>query len=415
MKIIHTSDWHLGARLHEEDRSQEQKSFLDWFLELMKAERPDALVVAGDVFDVKAPSPQAQALYYEFLAKAATGGLCRRIVVTAGNHDNSKLLAAPSSLLVELGICVVSVAGDGEAAKNEVVVVEGKDGNAALAIAAVPFMFDAELANFGRGETDADAPREERVLAGWAKHYGDVVAAARAAAPGVPLVVTGHCTLTGTVPSDKTSERHRRIGGIDAYDPKPLAGADYVALGHLHRSQAVRGYEDRMFYSGSPLRMSFDEADCKKHVNVVELGVAGEPPRVRLVDVPQTVPILTVEGTPDDVRARLDGIAAEKDKLLYVRLRLKDFKGEARPYWEEFRARVQGTGMRVLEENDMRPVAPVTAGLKAIAKVGIKNVDPRDLAERKLRTSSGNFDDTQVSEYMALYDMAEEEAKGGAA
>ena len=115
------------------------------------------------------------------------------------------------------------------------------------------------------------------------------------------------------------------------------------------------------------------------------------------------------------MRKRLGEFAADGDLLRYVRLRLKNFDGEARPHWEEFRALVKGTETRVLEENDMRPVAPVTAGLKGLAKSGIKNVAPRDLAERKLKTSSSHFSDEQVAEYMALYDEVAKEVNGGAA
>lgn len=410
MKIIHTSDWHLGARLHEEDRSHEQKAFLDWLLELMKDERPDALLVSGDVFDVKAPSPQAQALYYEFLAKAAKGAFCRKVIVTAGNHDNAKLLAAPSPLLAELGICVVSAAGSGEDAKREVVVVEGDGGKAALAVAAVPFMFDAELSNFGQEASGEDAPRERRILAGWAKHYADVIAAARAAAPGAPLVATGHCTLRDAQVSDAESERCRRIGGIDAYDPNPLAAADYVALGHLHVPQAVRGFEAKMFYSGSPLRMSFDEAGKAKHVNVVTLGAPGERPQVRFADVPQTVPIATVRGTPEEVKAGLSAlVAAGRGERRFVRVQLEGFEGEARGHWEEVRAIVKDSATLVLEENDLRPVAREAAGLKAFAGRGIRQLTPREVAEQKLRGSNRHFSDAQVAEFMKMF----EEAAGG--
>ena len=148
MKIIHTSDWHLGARLHEEDRSGEQQAFLEWLLRLMEDEKPDALVVAGDVFDVKAPSPAAQRLYYGFLAKVVKSGTCGKVVVVAGNHDNAGLLAAPASLLGELDISVVARAQGGEAVSKEVVEVKGADGATHLVIAAVPFMYEAELAGF---------------------------------------------------------------------------------------------------------------------------------------------------------------------------------------------------------------------------------------------------------------------------
>ena len=415
MKIIHTSDWHLGARLHEEDRFGEQQAFLDWLLDLLSAERPDALVVAGDVFDVKAPSPAAQRLYYGFLAKVVKSGTCGKVVVVAGNHDNAGLLAAPAQLLGELDITVVARAQGGEAVSDEVVEVKDTVGATGLVIAAVPFMYEAELANFGAEEVPADATREARVAAGWRRHYANVIAAARAKAPNAPLVVTGHCTAADADVSDAESERCRRIGGIDAYDVSPLAAADYVALGHLHKPQPVKGHEAKMFYSGSPLRMSFDEANGAKCVNVVTFAATGAPPDVRRVEVPQTVPILTVEGTPEEVRARLNDLVVDKGTLRYVRLRLKEFEGAARPFWEEFRLLVKDTETRVLEENDMRPADAALVGLKAFEGKRIKDVKPRDMAERKLKTSSRHFSDEQVAAYLRLFDEVAEKVSGGAA
>ena len=415
MKIIHTSDWHLGARLHEEDRFDEQRVFLDWLLQLMLEEKPDALVVAGDVFDVKAPSPAAQRLYYGFLAKVVKSGACGKVVVVAGNHDNAGLLAAPARLLGALDIVVVARAQGGEAVSDEIVEVKDASGATGLVIAAVPFMYEAELANFGAEDVPPDATREARIAAGWRRHYADVIAAARAKAPNVPLVVTGHCTAASADVSDAESERCRRIGGVDACDVAPLAAADYVALGHLHKPQPVKGHEAKMFYSGSPLRMSFDEANGAKYVNVVTFASTDAPHDVRRVEVPQTVPILTVEGTPEEVRARLDELVADKDRLRYVRLRLKEFEGASRPFWEEFRLLVKGTETRVLEENDMRPVDAALVGLKAFEERSIQDVKPREVAERKLKTSSRHVSDGQVAEYLKLFDAVVEQVNGGAA
>lgn len=410
MKIIHTSDWHLGARLHEEDRSEEQKEFLEWLLNLIESEKPDALVLAGDVFDVKAPSPAAQKLYYGFLARVVKSGACGKVVVVAGNHDNAGLLAAPANLLGELDISVVARA-QGDAVSGEIVEVKDSSGVTGLVVAAVPFMYEAELANFGADEVDDNATREARIAAGWRRHYTDVIAAARAKASNVPLVVTGHCTAANAELSDAESERGRRIGGIDAYDVSPLDAADYVALGHLHKPQPVKGHEAKMFYSGSPLRMSFDEAKGAKYVNVVTFASKGEPPDVWQIEVPQTVPILTLEGKPEEVRARLGELVVDKDKLRYVRLRLKDFEGEARSFWEEFRGLVRDTETRVLEENDMRPVNAAVAGLKAFEGRSIQDVSPRDMAERKLKTSSKHYCDEEIAEYMKLFDEVLQKVK----
>lgn len=108
MKIIHTSDWHLGSKLHDQDRAEDHAAFLKWLGETMKVEKPDVLLVTGDVFDTRQPSPAAQALYYDFIADTARAGVCGKIVVTAGNHDSASMLAAADQVLKLLGVDVIA-------------------------------------------------------------------------------------------------------------------------------------------------------------------------------------------------------------------------------------------------------------------------------------------------------------------
>ena len=170
-----------------------------------------------------------------------------------------------------------------------------------------------------------------------------------------------------------------------------------------------------MFYSGSPLRMSFDEADGAKSVNVVTFGAVGAVPEVRRVEVPQMVTILNLEGTPEVVRARLCELVAEVGTLRYVRIMLKGFDGEAREHWESFRQLAKDTDVRILDEIDMRPAMAATAGLKAFGGKSLRNVSPHDLAEQKLRTSGRHFSDGQVAECLRLFDQVAAEVNGAVA
>ena len=414
MKIIHTSDWHLGARLHEEDRAPEHDVFLDWLLDLLSAEKPDALVVAGDVFDVKAPSSAAQKQYYGFLAKAVKGGCCGRIVVAAGNHDSAAFLAAPSSLLDGLGVSVVS-GGGADSGDGGTVVVPGKSGVPALAVAAMPFMYDAELANCGAAAAGEGSSREERIAAGWRLRCAAAISAARAAARGAPVVAAAHCTLAGAELSDAVSERSRGvIGGIGAFDPAPLAAADYVALGHLHKPQPVKGFKDTMFYSGSPLKMGFAETRCAKSVNIVECGAPGEKPSVRMAPVPPGVPLADLSGTPGAVDAELAALVLASAPRVFARISIDGFDGPSRPHWERFRSTAAGAGIRILEERDVRP-ASGASGLAELARRGVDSVSPRELAERKLRASSAHYGEEQMAELMRMFDAVAAQAAEEAA
>lgn len=403
MKIIHTSDWHLGARFHEEERAGEHRQFLSWLLERIREEKPDALVVAGDIFDIKAPSPAAQEMYYGFLSAVARSGCCRKVVVTAGNHDNAHLLAAPAKVLDGIGVFVVAWAG--EDPSGEVVVVDDASGRPGLVVGAVPFMYAAELANFGMDKEGEVPERGVKIARGWSRHHVSVLAQAKAMAGDAPVVLTGHCMLAEATRSDDDSERCRCVGGLDAYDPAPLAGADYVALGHLHRPQAVRGFEDRMFYSGSPLAMSFDEATGRKYINVVTFGKAGETPEVKQVEVPRTVEILTLRGKPEDVKGELaEAVSAGGDVRRFVRIQLEDFEGSATAHWSGIRELVKGSATRVLEEADVRPRTRDVGAPDAFKGKTIAQIKPREMAERKLRTSSQHYSEEQVAAFMRMFD-----------
>jgi DNA repair exonuclease SbcCD nuclease subunit len=304
----------------------------------------------------------------------------------------------------------VSVAATDDLRKD-VIVVEDGDGRPGLAVAAIPFMFDAELSNFGRGKVPEDAPRDERVRAGWDKHVRDVIAAAKAAVPGVPVVATGHCVLLDARISDAESERCRRVGGIEAYDPAPYAGADYVALGHLHVPQAAKGFPTRIFYSGSPLRMSFDEGDCPKSINIVTFAAPGEEPTVKTREVPETVPLVTLRGAPEDVKQKLSElVASDRTKRRFVRLQLEGFEGDAQVHWTATRAIAKDTATLVLEECDIRPMSRETVGLRAFAGRDIHHIEPRAVAEQKLKSSNRHFGEEQIAGLMDKFDEAAEEA-----
>ena len=211
------------------------------------------------------------------------------------------------------------------------------------------------------------------------------------------------------------SERSRGvIGGIGAFDPAPLAAADYVALGHLHKPQPVKGFKDTMFYSGSPLKMGFAETRCAKSVNIVECGAPGEKPSVRMAPVPPGVPLADLSGTPGAVDAELAALVLASAPRVFARISIDGFDGPSRPHWERFRSTAAGTGIRILEERDVRP-ASGASGLAELARRGVDAVSPRELAERKLRASSAHYGEEQMAELMRMFDAVAAQAAEEAA
>ena len=252
MKILHTADWHLGARLVERDRLPEHAAFLDWLIDTLRTERIDALLVSGDIFDAANPPQDAVALYFDFLKRLADLKTVKA-VITGGNHDSASHLNAPRELLRRFEVHVFGHAGD------NVVDLGG------AVVAAVPFLRERDLREAAAGETMAAV--HEQVRAAIRAHYTAQLAACRAIANGRPVIAMGHLTVLGATTSD--SERDIHIGNLGAVGADLFDGFDYTALGHLHRPQRVASI-DHIRYSGSPIALSFSEAADAKSVVVID-------------------------------------------------------------------------------------------------------------------------------------------------
>jgi exonuclease SbcD len=309
MRLLHTSDWHLGHTLKEVTREYEHQAFLTWLLETIAREHPDAIVITGDVFDSATPPASAERMWFEFLAAVRRAHPATDVVVIAGNHDSPARLGAPQAVLRELGVHVVGGLprrADGSLDFDQILIpVAGGRG----LIAAVPFV------------RPIDVPVECEDPLG--SIYGDVIAAARARrAPGQALIVTGHLYAAGAEVS-VLSERRVSIGGQESASLRMFPDdIDYVALGHMHRAQRVGRASIR--YAGSPIALSLEEAHYRHQVVVVDLGGAVEP---RSIPVPTAVEIVRVPARGGAALAEILVALAE----LPPRLAGED---PARPYLE---------------------------------------------------------------------------------
>ena len=292
MKLLHTSDWHLGQSLNQYERGYEHAQFLAWLLDTLVAEQVDTLLIAGDVFDNSNPSSASQSQLYQFLTQARARVPQLGIVMTAGNHDSPGRMEAPAPFLSLLDAYVVGQTGRvGDAVDLGRLVGPLKDrtGQVAAWCIAMPFLRPGDVP---RAEAASD-PYMAGIEAIYAQAYAHAVAQR---SPGQAIVAMGHCHITGgQVSSD--SERRIVIGGaeslsVQVFDP----GIAYVALGHLHLAQAVGGDANRR-YCGSPLPLSFSEIDYPHQVVIVEL--AGEQVgSTRALRVPRPVQLLRVPKQP---------------------------------------------------------------------------------------------------------------------
>ena len=284
MKVLHTSDWHIGRTLYGRQRYEEFEAFLDWLACLIEQEGIDVLLVGGDLFDNSTPGTRAQELYYRFLCRVAASSN-RHVVVTAGNHDSPSFLNAPRELLKCLNVHVVGSASDLPA--DELIVIEGPDREPRLIVCAIPYLRDRDIRTAETGESIED--KERKIVEGIRAHYRRVCEAAEEKRAllkrPVPIVAMGHLFAAGGRTADGDGVRELYIGSLAQVrvDVFPTC-IDYVALGHLHIPQRVGG-SDFIRYSGSPLPIGFGEAGQNKCVVLVTFS--GPSPQVTDIPVPR--------------------------------------------------------------------------------------------------------------------------------
>jgi exonuclease SbcD len=267
MRLLHTSDWHLGRTLHGVDLLGHQSAFLDHLVEVVRAERVDAVLVAGDVYDRAIPPVEAVALLSDALARLAD---LTTVVITPGNHDSAARLGFGSALMRER-IRIVATPAD----LDRPVVLDGPDER--VLVYGLPYL-DPDVARHTLAVGDAPLPRSHAAVLGAAMDRVRADLAVRRAGAGqtpVRAVVLAHAFVVGGAASE--SERDIRVGGVDHAPTSTFDGVDYVALGHLHGPQRVGAAEGGtvLRYAGSPLAYSFSEAGHTKSVALVDLGPDG--------------------------------------------------------------------------------------------------------------------------------------------
>jgi len=351
MKILHTSDWHIGRALYGRKRYEEFARFLDWLIGCIADQGVEALLVSGDVFDNATPSNRALESYYRFLCRCAGAG-CRHVVVTAGNHDSPSLLNAPRELLRYLNVHVIGCMA--EDAEDELLLLSDGAGNPELIVCAVPYLRDRDIRRAEAGETFEDKGR--KLVEGIRGHYGALGRAAVALRDrlggDVPIVAMGHLFTAGgqTVEGDGVRELYVGTLGQVGGDVFPDC-FDYLALGHLHKSQRVAGSDLRR-YCGSPIPMSFGEAGQQKSVVAIRTGAGGVT--VEEIAVPCFQPLATVRGDWNRINARITELKSLAESVwLEVIYEGDELIGDLA---ERLRELIQGSSLEILRSKNTRLV-----------------------------------------------------------
>lgn len=318
MKILHTSDWHLGHTLYNYDRSLEQQAFLKQLARIAAEEKPDAMVVSGDIYHYSTPSATTQKMYTDGMLEIHRACPEMTIVVTAGNHDSSSKLEIDSNLWNHFGVRVV---GNIERNQEEVnlekhiVEVKDKEGNLKGYIIAVPHVYPQNFPML-----DTETPREERQTRFFQALQDEVK---KINMKGLPVVLMAHLSIEG---SDRTGH-DETVGGIEYVPIGSMGeGYDYLALGHIHCPQNIKGNGRHARYCGTPLPVSFDET-YPHSVSIVEIR-RGEEPQIRTVEIENSMPLVTL---PKEAASFEEAIKLLEeypdDKPAYIRLNvlIKDY------------------------------------------------------------------------------------------
>lgn len=263
MKILHTADWHLGHRLHDQSQIKEQILFLSWIEEYIIDQKIDMLLISGDVFDTGSPSNQSLELYYNFLVKLKATN-CKSIIITGGNHDSPGTLNAPKHILDALSIKVVGKAT--ENIENEVFEIELN--NEKVVIAAIPYLRDGDIRRAVSGESFDELT--DKYKTALIHHYQAAAKQCKLInTTQAPVIGMGHLFAIGGSVSD--SEQNIYVGSLGHIGAEDFPTYfDYIALGHLHRPQIV-GNNNKVRYSGSPNILSFSEINYDKKIIVLTI------------------------------------------------------------------------------------------------------------------------------------------------
>ena len=312
MKILHTSDWHLGQSFFTKSRKNEHAAFLKWLLQQVEVHQIDAIIVAGDVFDTGTPPSYARELYHAFIGELQ--GMQCTLVVLGGNHDSVSVLNESKALLKYLNSHVIaSTYGD---LSEQVITLNDRNGQPSAVLCAVPFIRprDVLVSEAGQSGTDKRQALGDAIK----QHYGALYNEAlslRASmeekrikegsknSAAIPIIATGHLTALGV--SQSESVRDIYIGTLEGFDAKGFPPADYIALGHIHRPQKVAKTE-HIRYSGSPIPLSFDELNTQKQVVLITFESESTTPTISTLPVPRFQAMEVIKGDLKAIEAAIN-------------------------------------------------------------------------------------------------------------
>ncbi|MGA4323811.1 exonuclease subunit SbcD [Ectopseudomonas hydrolytica] len=388
MRILHTSDWHLGQHFMGKTRQAEHQAFCAWLLEQVRSQAVDVLLIAGDVFDTGAPPSYAREQYYRLVVELRDAGCA--LVVLGGNHDSPAMLGESRSLLAQLGTQVVP--GVGVDLAEQVRVLHDREGVPGAILCAVPFIRPRDVTASQAGQSAQD--KQQSLQQAIAEHYRALHELAQRKRDelglGLPIIATGHLTTVGASASESVREIY--VGSLEAFPTSAFPPADYIALGHIHRPQKVGGLE-HIRYSGSPIALSFDEARQQKEVLLLTFG-DGSLQSITPLPVPVFQPMASLRGSLKELAGAIAEQAAqgtpERPVWLEVQVSSDDYLSDLQ---SRINALCEGLPVEVLRIRRERGTA--SASLASEARETLDELSVEDVFSRRLQQETLDEDDSR--------------------
>ncbi len=406
MRILHTSDWHLGQHFMGKTRQAEHQAFCAWLIEQVREQAVDAVLIAGDIFDTGAPPSYAREQYNRFIVELRASGC--ELVVLGGNHDSVAMLGESKTLLAQLGTRVIP--GVCESLDEQLLVLHRRDGTPGAVLCGIPFIRprDVLLSQAGQSAQDKQQSLQQAI----AEHYHALYALADAKCAELggelPIIATGHLTTVGASASDSVREIY--VGSLEAFPTSAFPPAAYIALGHIHRPQKVGGLE-HIRYCGSPIALSFDEAKQQKEVLLVELDSGGLC-SIQPLPVPRFQPLLSLRGALKELEGQIKQAAeqgsAEQPVWLEVLVGTDDYLSDLQL---RIAALCEGLPVEVLRIRRERGNA--VAGLQGQARETLDELSVEDVFAQRL--SSESLDEGEQARLLGLYQQVVSELREGEA
>ena len=386
MKILHTSDWHLGHTLYNYDRTEEQQAMLEQMVSIVEEQKPDVFLLCGDVYHTPQPSAAIQTMLSDGLVKIHEANPQMTIVMTAGNHDSGtkhEIFQTPWKALKVYAIGQL----EKEDLDEHIIEVSGKGW-----IVAVPYA------------------NERNIPVGFFQQLLDRVAEKNIET--LPIVMTAHTTMKGC---DFTGHDHATeytVGGIDSLELDEMGeGYDYLALGHIHHEQFVHSGKHNVRYSGTPLPVSFDEIFTHS-ISIVEVDKHGEMPAVKEIEIQNPHPLVTLltDGlaTWEEAKGLLSKFPDDIPAYIRLNVEIEDFLPvEANA---EAASLTEGKQCRFCCINAKRKAASQN-DVKVLTVQEFQEEKPIEIAKRYAEYEGISFDEEMQTMFNEVMDMVADESR----